>query len=158
LTGRGVGTGGAAGDTAQSPVTVTHHRVGYADTDQMGRAHHARYLVWCEVGRTEYLRSRGRSYRSIEADGILLPVARVEIDFRAPLGYDGRVRVETRVLRFRSRMITFSHGMTVAEGTGEGLLAAVARTTVVATDRDGRARTLPDSLREALLTDPRDSA
>ena len=44
-------------------------RVRYAETDQMGVAHHASYLVWFEAGRTELIRSGGRSYAQIEADG-----------------------------------------------------------------------------------------
>ena len=44
-------------------------RVRYAETDQMGVAHHAAYLVWFEAGRTEFIRGRGRSYAQIEAGG-----------------------------------------------------------------------------------------
>ena len=43
-------------------------RVRYADTDQMGVVYYANYLVWFEVGRTEWLRDAGWSYREMEAD------------------------------------------------------------------------------------------
>ena len=42
---------------------VTSHeipiRVRYAETDRMGLLHHANYLVYFEMGRTELLRQRG---------------------------------------------------------------------------------------------------
>ena len=41
-------------------------RVRYAETDQMGVVYHANYLVWCEIGRTEYLRDRGADYAALE--------------------------------------------------------------------------------------------
>ena len=41
-------------------------RVRYAETDQMGIAHHANYLVWFEIGRTDFCRAAGTSYREIE--------------------------------------------------------------------------------------------
>src|SRR5215831_2478836 len=49
-------------------------RVRYADSDQMGVAYYANYLIWFEVGRTEWLRSRGYTYRSLEGEGVFLPV------------------------------------------------------------------------------------
>ena len=49
-------------------------RVRYAETDQMGIAHHAEYFAWFEVGRTDLLRHSGTTYRQLEADGLRLPV------------------------------------------------------------------------------------
>jgi acyl-CoA thioester hydrolase len=53
----------------------TKIRVRYAETDAMGVVHHANYLVWFELGRSELCRARGFSYREMEADGALLVVA-----------------------------------------------------------------------------------
>ncbi len=36
-------------------------RVRYAETDQMGIVHHSNYLVWFELGRSEFCRARGFS-------------------------------------------------------------------------------------------------
>ena len=41
-------------------------RVRYAETDKMGIVHHANYLIWFEIGRTEFCRARGFSYREME--------------------------------------------------------------------------------------------
>ena len=37
-------------------------RVRYAETDKMGVVYHANYLIWFEIGRTEFCRARGFSY------------------------------------------------------------------------------------------------
>ncbi len=58
-------------------VTETLVRVNYSETDQMGVAYHARYLVWLDVARTEHLRGRGASYRELEAAGLRLVVSEV---------------------------------------------------------------------------------
>jgi acyl-CoA thioester hydrolase len=60
----------------------TRVRVRYADTDQMGVAYYANYLVWFEVARTEWLRDGGWSYRQMEADGIALPVIEAHCEYR----------------------------------------------------------------------------
>ena len=44
-------------------------RVRYAETDKMGVVYYANYLIWFEIGRTEWLRDTGWTYREMEADG-----------------------------------------------------------------------------------------
>ncbi len=69
----------------------------YAETDQMGVVYHANYLVWFEVGRCEFLRALGYTYRQLEADGVILPVIRAEVDYRHAARYDDDLRVRTRL-------------------------------------------------------------
>lgn len=129
-------------------------RVRYAETDQMGRAHHSHYLVWCELGRTTLMRERGVSYGELEKRGLLLPVARVEISYRQGVGYDERVRVDTRVERVRSRSVRFAYRLTRAE---DGDVLATAITDLVCIDDRGRTGRLPADVREALeaISEPR---
>ena len=122
-------------------------RVRYAETDQMGRAHHRHYLVWCELGRTALMREHGVSYASLEREGVLLPVARVEIEYRAPVFYDELVRIHTRVERVRSRDVVFAYRLT---RDADATTVARARITLASADRAGRPRRLPESVRDAL--------
>ncbi|HKK07578.1 MAG TPA: thioesterase family protein [Gemmatimonadota bacterium] len=122
-------------------------RVRYGETDQMGRAHHSHYLLWCEEGRTAWLRERGASYRELEEEGVLLPVSRVAVSYREPAGYEEEIDVETRVAGVRSRSITFVYRVRRAS---DGAVLADASTELVCMDRDGRVRRLPAELREAL--------
>ena len=71
----------------------TRVRVRYADTDRMGVVYYANYLVWFEVGRTEWLRETGWSYREMEADGIALPVIEAQCEYRQPARYDDEIEI-----------------------------------------------------------------
>jgi acyl-CoA thioester hydrolase len=63
-------------------------RVRYSETDKMGYLHHANYLNYFEVGRTDFLRNKGLTYKEMEEDGILLPVVSVNINYKNPAYYD----------------------------------------------------------------------
>jgi YbgC/YbaW family acyl-CoA thioester hydrolase len=82
--------------SASGPVAVSHVRVRYAETDQMGVAYYANYLVWFEVGRTEFLRSMGWSYRDMEAAGYVLPVIAASCAYHRPARYDDELEIRTR--------------------------------------------------------------
>ena len=122
-------------------------RVRYAETDQMGRAHHSHYLVWCEAARTAFMRERGVSYARLEEAGILLPVSRVEVEYRRGVGYDARVRIETRVEAVRSRAVVFGYRVSSVE---DDATLARATTELVCTDDRGKPRRLPEDVRAAL--------
>lgn len=126
---------------------VTEMRVRYAETDQMGVVYHANYLIWCEIGRTEFMRARGAPYAQLEQEGVGLAVTEVTLRCHAPARYDDVVRVETTVSAVKSRSVTFEYVLTRA-GTGERL--ATARTVLVSLDRTGRVAALPPLLRERL--------
>jgi acyl-CoA thioester hydrolase len=122
-------------------------RVRYAETDQMGRAHHMQYLAWFELGRTELIRGTGLSYAAIERTGTLLPVAEVEVRYGRAVGYDELVEIETRITEVRSRTVTFAYRAFRADD-GEPL--ASGRTRLVCTDSDGRPRRIPAEIASML--------
>lgn len=122
-------------------------RVRYAETDQMGRAHHSHFLVWCESARTAFMRERGVSYARLEEAGIFLPVSRIGVEYRRGAGYDDRVRIETRVEAVRSRAVVFGYRICSVE---DDATLARATTELVCTDDRGRPRRFPERVREAL--------
>jgi acyl-CoA thioester hydrolase len=126
-------------------------RVRYAESDQMGVAYHANYLVWCEVGRTDFIRKLGMTYAEMERQGVLLAVADAHVRFHASARYDDLVRVVTRLTGVRSRMVTFAYELVRLSDDGvEGERLASASTTLVSLDADGRPASLPTSIRELL--------
>lgn len=136
-------------------MSATHEielRVRYPETDQMGVVYHANYLAWCDMGRTEYLRSRGTDYAALERSGTLLAVAEASIRYHASARYDDIVRVATTLRDVRSRMITFDYVISHAE---TGTRFATANTTLVSIDRAGRPIKLPIETRELLERDLR---
>lgn len=134
-------------DNAGDAVGRVDVRVRYAETDQMGRAYHAHYLVWCEVGRTRLMRRLGSSYGDLEERGIFLPVSDARISYRRAAEYEDRVRVVTDVERVRSRTVTFGYEL---HRRPDGALLATARTVLICVDGDGRPRRMPDGLRRLL--------
>lgn len=118
----------------------------------MGRAHHSHVLVWCEKGRTAWLRERGASYADLEENGIYLPVSRVSVEYRGGAAYDERVEIETRVEEVRSRTVTFGYRLSRVRN-GERI--ARATTQLVCVDADGATRRLPGALRRLLMGEGR---
>jgi acyl-CoA thioester hydrolase len=74
---------------------TTTIRVRYAETDQMGFVYYGNYATYFEVARVETLRSIGITYRSLEENGILLPVVRFQINYAAPAQYDDELLITT---------------------------------------------------------------
>lgn len=123
-------------------------RVRYAETDQMGVVYHTNYLVWCEIGRTELIRSlTGVSYAKLEEEGVLLAVAELSIRYHGAARYDNMIRVRTSLSDARSRSVTFEYVITNAE-TGDRL--ATAKTVLISLGRDGRPVVMPEHLRMRL--------
>lgn len=127
-------------------VTVSEFRVRYAETDQMGVAYHANYLVWCEVGRTDFIRELGVTYAEMEKSGVLLAVADAQVRFHSSARYDDLVSVRTRLTSVRSRMVTFSYEVVGEDG---GRLAS-ATTTLVSLDPGSRPIAIPERFRNML--------
>ncbi len=75
--------------------SVTNIRIRYSETDRMGYLHHANYLNYFEIGRTEMLRNMGMTYKNMEDEGILLPVLSVNVNYNAPSYYDDILTVKT---------------------------------------------------------------
>ncbi|MBW5447425.1 YbgC/FadM family acyl-CoA thioesterase [Cohnella sp. CFH 77786] len=111
-------------------------RVRYQETDPMKVVYHANYLNWFEIGRTEWVRHAGISYRDMEDRGLLLPVTHLEASFEQPARYDDWVTVCTRAaemsalrVRFQTRIVmgdlAASHGPSLmAEEPPGGVLVA----------------------------------
>lgn len=122
-------------------------RVRYGETDRMGVVYHAEYLVWCEMGRTEYIRSLGMSYAEMERQGVPLAVAEANIRYHAPARYDDMIRVSTVLTQLGSRGLTFDY---VISNADSGQRFATASTTLVALDPGGKAATIPADIRALL--------
>ncbi|HEX9161333.1 MAG TPA: thioesterase family protein, partial [Thermoanaerobaculia bacterium] len=91
-------------------------RVRYKETDQMGIAHHANYIVWFEIGRTDLCRQTGFPYAEIESRGFLLVVTEVGCRVRIPFRYDDEVVIRTSVADAASRSMRFAYELRDASG------------------------------------------
>ncbi|MCL6460477.1 MAG: acyl-CoA thioesterase [Flavobacterium micromati] len=70
-------------------------RVRYSETDQMGVVYHGNYIPYFEIGRVEWLRNKGISYKTMEENGIALPIVSMNINYKKPARYDELLTVHT---------------------------------------------------------------
>ena len=128
------------------PQSLSTVRVRYAETDKMGVAYHANYLVWFEVGRTDLLRTLGWSYREMEEAGIILPVIEAHCEYRQPSWYDDELEVRTQGRLLSAVRIQFDYQLV---RRGDDVTTAVGRTIHAALDAARRPCRLPERIRQA---------
>lgn len=116
---------------------VAEVRVLYVDTDQMGVVNNVHYLRWFEVGRAEWIRAIGRSYRDLEQEGLMLPVVEAHVRYRAPARYDDVVVIAAGPVAATGATVTFGYAL---HHKDTRLLLAEGWTRHASTDRDGKVR------------------
>ncbi len=84
-------------------------RVRYAETDQMGVVYHGNYAQYFEMGRVEWLRNMGVSYKWMEENGVMLPVVSLSMNFKKPARYDDLLTVKTILKSQTSVKIEFDY-------------------------------------------------
>jgi acyl-CoA thioester hydrolase len=84
-------------------------RVRYGETDQMGIVYHGNYAQYFEIGRTEWLRKFGISYKEMEAEGVMLPVISLHINFKKSARYDDVIKVKTKLKKMPTASIEFDY-------------------------------------------------
>ncbi|MFZ4436340.1 MAG: acyl-CoA thioesterase [Flavobacterium psychrophilum] len=82
-------------------------RVRYSETDQMGVVYHGNYIPYFEIGRVEWLRNKGVSYKSLEESGIALPIVSMTVNYKKPARYDDLLTVKTTFKQYSSVKIEF---------------------------------------------------
>jgi len=125
----------------------TQIRVRYGETDQMGYCYYGNYAQYFEVGRVEALRALGQSYRALEENGIMLPVADFSVKYKKPAYYDDLLTIRTVIeemptVRFPFRYETYNE---------KGDLLNTATTTLVFVAKEtGRPVAPPEEMLTAL--------
>ena len=104
-------------ETVLPDTFTTEFRVRYSETDQMGIVYHANYLPWFEVGRTEWLRTYGYTYRGLEEDGLLMPVTEASCKYHQSARYDDLVRVTTWIEFYNKVRMRFGYEVKREDGT-----------------------------------------
>lgn len=82
-------------------------RVRYGETDQMGVVYHGSYVPYFEIGRVEWLRNKGVSYKLMEESGIALPIVSMHLNYKKPARYDDLLMVHTKLKNYSGVKIEF---------------------------------------------------
>jgi acyl-CoA thioester hydrolase len=129
----------------------TEIRVRYAETDQMGIAHHSNYLIWFEAGRSDVCRARGFSYKEMEAqENALMVVAESYVRYKSPAFYEDVLHIHTRIGELRSRSIRFIYEIYRPK---DDTLIAEGETLHLVTDQNQKVRTIPEVYKRLLADD-----
>ena len=104
-------------------------RIRYGETDQMGIVYHGNYAQYFEIGRTEWLRNLGITYKQMEEDGIKLPVISLVVNFKRSVCYDDVIKVKTTLKKMPTASIEFDYEIENEKGeivtTGNTVLAFI---------------------------------
>ena len=104
-------------------------RIRYGETDQMGIVYHGNYAQYFEIGRTEWLRNLGITYKQMEEDGIKLPVISLVVNFKKSVCYDDVIKVKTTLKKIPTASIEFDYEIQNEKGeivtTGNTVLAFI---------------------------------
>ena len=116
-------------------------RARYQETDAQGRVHHANYITYFEMGRTELLRSEGLSYRQLEEAGFYLVVAGIEVKYFSGAKYDDLLRLVTRTVRLKGATVEHEY-----EIYSEDELIVKGKSRLGCVDQQGKVQRLPKEL------------
>lgn len=131
--------------------TSAELRVTYAEVDKMGVVYYGNYLRWFELGRAEYLRARGKTYKEVEAEGHMLPVVEAYSRYRLPAEYDDLLEVFARPTAIGGARMTFSYRVV---RPADGALLAEGYTVHCCTGPGGKPRRFPAELLALLRATP----
>lgn len=116
----------------------------YGETDQMGVAYHAHYLVWCEMARTEHMRRLGVRYRDLEEGGVKLAVSEASLRYARAARYDDLLTVTAWLSEVGSRRVVFRYRV---ERPEDGAVLCTAKTALISLDRNNRPTRIPAEAR-----------
>ena len=91
-------------------------RVRYGETDQMGVVYHGNYPLYLEIGRIEWLRKLGISYKNMEENGVMLPVVSLTVNYKKPACYDDLINVKTKLKNRPTAKIEFEYEISNEKG------------------------------------------
>ncbi len=135
-------------------------RTRYCECDPMGVVHHAAYIPWLEMGRTELLRDAGVSYAQLEEAGVFLVIVKLEVSYKRPAYYDDLLEVRTKVvggsrvkIRHEYEIVRSAEGGNGETGPGAltqrrtpGELILTGSSLLASVDKTGRPAALPEWL------------
>lgn len=123
-------------------------RVRYSETDQMGVVYHGNYAQYFEMGRVEWLRNIGISYKWMEENGVMLPVVSLTTNYKKPARYDDLLRVKTIFKSQTSAKIEFDYEIYNEQ---DELLTIGNSILVFVNMKTGRPMAAPDYVKTQLL-------
>ena len=106
--------------------------VRYAETDQMGVVHHASYLIWCELGRTQIIKDLGFNYEELERIGYVSPVLDISLQYKKAMRY-GQVATVRTWIEYHGKLRT-TYGYEILHEDGSVAVTGTSQHTLIRKD------------------------
>ena len=138
-------------DNSHLPVIhETFTEVRYGETDQMGYAHHSVAVSWFELGRVVWMRDHGLAYGEMEKRDLLMPVAKLVLNYRAPGRFEDQLAIQTRLIELGRSRVAFENRVCrmVSKSDPSRVLLVEGRVDLACVSRDGKLQRLPDDIRD----------
>jgi len=116
-------------------------RVRYSETDAMGLLHHANYITYFEIARTELFRAGGGNYRVMEERGYFLVVVSVECRYKRPARYDDQLTLRVRLDQWTGAKLVHDYQI-----VRDKELIATGKTVLACVDRNGEVQRITEEL------------
>lgn len=131
----------------------THARVRYGETDQMGVVYHANYIVYFELGRTEFMRAHDVHYASMEQLGMRLAVVEVGVRYLRGARYDEDLAIETRLTEASGVRVRFEYRVLRSGPTPDAPeeLLAEGFTVLACVNADGRPTRIQQPYKDRII-------
>ncbi|MBI9042021.1 thioesterase family protein [Lutibacter sp.] len=126
---------------------IIKFRVRYGETDQMSFVYHGNYAQYFELGRTEWLRELGITYKNMEESGIMLPVISLNTNFLNPAKYDDLLSLKTTLIKKPTAKIDFEYELRNEKGD---LLTTANSTLVFVNMKTNRPMRIPPAILEKI--------
>jgi len=117
-------------------------KVRYAETDQMKNVYYGRYFEWFEVGRVDWIKSKGLTYKALEAQNCFLPVVEVKARYIGANHYDDDICVYTWLKKCNRRSVDYFH---IVNNLTANKVTTEAEVRLIAVDGSGRPTRLPEN-------------
>ena len=142
---------------ANFKVHETFTEVRYGETDQMGYAHHSVAVSWFELGRVVWMRDYGLAYGDMEKRDLLMPVAKLVLNYRAPGRFEDKLAIQTKLVELGRSRVAFENKVCRVDPQNPAgrLLLVEGRVDLACVDRTGKIQRLPEDVRalmEKLVT------
>ena len=123
-------------------------KIYYADTDAYGVVWHGAYLRWMEKGRCDFCEELGFNLVELVKQDIALPVANMNVKFKASAKLNDVLVVETWISKLTPFSVTFSQLIKNKETEKVYILADF---DIVAVNNEGKLyRRIPEVLKEKM--------
>jgi acyl-CoA thioester hydrolase len=87
----------------------TETRIRFSEVDSLGIVWHGNYMKYLEDGREAFGHEFGLGYFDVYKSGLLIPIVKLEVDYKLPVKYGEEIIIETSFIDDAAAKIVFDY-------------------------------------------------